>query len=142
MRIIKLLLPLLLVAIAPGRTLAAEGSRATVTAILVIASNEPGRTDPRLAPYEANLKRTLRYESFRFVGDGQATVAAGGTTAISLPNNNRLALQGEKAEGPGLRVRVRYGSTDVVIPPGKTVIIAGRPAGASGEISAVIVTAN
>jgi hypothetical protein len=142
MRLIKLVYTLLLVAIAAPSAMAADANRTSITAILVIASNERGATDPRLAPYEANLKRTLRYESFRFGGEGSASVAGGATASISLPNNNRLDLEAEKSDGRGVRVRVHYGSTDVVIPPGKTVIVAGRPSGPNGEISAVIVTAN
>ena len=139
MRIIHLIFTLLVVAFTAHPASAADTTR--VTAILVIASNERGPSDPRLAPYEANLKRTLRYESFRFAGEGSATVVAGGSATLSLPNNNRLSLQAEKGDGPGVRVKVSYGSTDVVIPPGKTVIIAGRPA-PGGQISAVIVMAN
>lgn len=127
--------------LAPRLVYAADASRTTVTAILVIASNERGPSDRELAPYEANLKRTLRYESFRFAGEASAAVAPGGTAVVSLPNNNRLDLQAEKGDGRGVRVKVRYGGTDVIIPPGKTVILAGRPAGKAGEISAVIVTA-
>jgi hypothetical protein len=135
MRIMKLVLTLFLVAIVARPVSAAD--RATITAILVIASNERGPSDPRLKPYEANLKRNLRYESFRFAGEGSATVAAGGTATISLPNNNRLSLSADNAG----RVKVSYGSTDVAIPPGKTVVIAGRET-SKGEISAVILIAN
>jgi hypothetical protein len=120
---------------------AADANRATIHAILVIASNERGPADPQLAPYESNLKRTLRYESFRFAGEGSAAVAPGGTAVVTLPNNNRLEVQAERGDGRGTRLKVRYGGTDVAIPPGKTVILAGRPAGKAGEISAVIVTA-
>ena len=142
MRTICLLSTLLALAIAaPGALFAVDGNRTTITAILVIASNERGPTDRQLAPYEANLKRTLRYESFRFVGESSATVTAGGTAQLALPNNTRLQLEAEKSDGRGVRVKVRYGGTDVVIPSGKTVILAGRPAGKAGEVSAVIVTA-
>ncbi len=132
---------LALTLIGPPAVSAADANRATINAILVIASNERGPTDQKLAPYEANLKRTLRYESFRFAGEGSASVSAGGTAVVSLPNNNRLEVQAERSDGRGVRLKVRYGGTDVMIPPGKTVILAGRPAGKSGEISAVIVTA-
>lgn len=142
MNTIRLCFTLIVLALAGSIAVsAAEANRATINAILVIASNERGATDPKLAPYEANLKRTLRYESFRFAGEGSASVAAGGSAVVSLPNNNRLEVQAERSEGRGVRLKVRYGGTDVVIPPGKTVILAGRPAGKSGEVSAVIVTA-
>ena len=138
MRTIKLAL-ILLVAFGASlpATFAADG-RATISAILVIASNEPGRSDPKLAPYEANLKRTLRYESFRFVDERSATVPPGGKATLNLPSNNRLELE---ADGNG-RVKVSSGSTSVAIPPGQTVVLAGRSAGNKGEIFAVIVSSN
>jgi len=141
MRIFAPALALLLLIGIPHAGLAADANQATISAILVIASNERGPSDPRLAAYEANLKRTLRFESFRYIGAGSATVAVGGTGAVNLPNNNRLALQAEATDGGPVRMKVSYGSTNVVIPPGKTVILAGRPAGKPGEVSAVIVTA-
>jgi hypothetical protein len=143
MRIFPLVITAFLLSGAASRpALAADSGRTTLNAILVIASSERGPSDRRLAAYEANLKRTLRFESFRYVGAGSATVAAGGTGSIALPGNNRLELQADKSDGRPMRVTVRYGNTDVVIPPGKTVILAGRPTGKEGEVSAVIVTAD
>lgn len=139
MRLIPL--TLLIAFFATSALPAAESGHASVSAILVIASNQRGPSDPRLAPYEANLKRTLRFESFRLAGEGSAAVAAGAKATLALPNNNRLQLEGE-SDGRGVRVKVSYGSTNVAIPPGGTVVIAGRPAGGNGEISAVIVMSN
>jgi len=133
---------LLTVALFARATFAADATRATIHAILVVASNERRAADPKLAPYEDNLKRTLRYESYRYVGEDSASVASGGTARVVLPGNNRLDLEAEKSDGRGLRVKVHFGSTDVVIPAGKTVVLVGRPAGEKGEVSAVIVTAN
>jgi hypothetical protein len=138
MRTIKLALILLVAFGASLPSIFAADGRATISAILVIASNEAGRSDPKLAPYEANLKRTLRYESFRFVDERSATVATGGKATLNLPSNNRLELE---ADGNG-RVKVSSGSTSVAIPPGQTVVLAGRSAGNKGEIFAVIVSSN
>ena len=137
--------PLLLLFVSLGLTsagFAAEAGRASVHAILVTASNERRAADPKLAPYEENLKRTLRYESYRYAGEGSAAVASGGTARVSLPGNNRLDLEAENGDGRGIRVKVHFGTTDVVIPAGKTVVLVGRAAGEKGEVSAVIVTVN
>jgi hypothetical protein len=138
MRTIKLALILLVALGASLPSIFAADGRATISAILVIASNERGAPDPRLARYEANLKRTLRYESFRYVGESSASVSAGGRATLTLPNNNRYDLE---ADGSG-RVKVSSGSTSVAIPPGQTVVLAGRSAGDKGEIFAVIVSSN
>jgi hypothetical protein len=137
MRIIHLLLVAVTAAFfaAPAAHAAAGG--ASVHAILVIASNAPGASDPRLAPYEANLRSSLGRQSFRLVGEGSSSVAAGGTATLSLPNGHNLQLTGE-----GGRVKVHFGSTDVVLSPGRTVVLAGRRAGEKGEVFAVIVMAN
>ncbi len=138
MRIVHPLLILLFAAFLAVPHLArAAGAQVSVHAILVIASNERGQTDSRLAPYEANLKSSLGRESFRFVGENTASVAGGGSTTLSLPNGHNLQLSGENG-----RVKVHSGGTDVVLSPGKTVVLAGRRAGQKGEVYAVIVMAN
>jgi len=114
------------------------GGGARVHAILVIGSNEKVPTDRRLAPYEDTLKRTLRFASFRQVGESSATVSAGGTANLSLPSGQALRLSSDKG---GEAVAVQYDSR-VSIPKGATVVLAGRSAGDKGEVYAVIVTVN
>jgi len=50
----------------------------TIEAVLVVASKAPGKPDPRLAAYEATLRRVLRFESFQFLGRARATLAIPG----------------------------------------------------------------
>src|SRR5581483_6435949 len=119
-----------------GALHAAGGGR-SIHAILVIASNEHGRSDPRLAPYEPTLKRVLRYESYRTVGEGSASVAGNGTATISLAGGNRVELVGENGA-----VKVRRGGTDVPVAAGRPVVLLGGAAGGRGEVYAIIVTAN
>jgi len=138
MRTIRLVTLALLAALlaAPRPAAAAEG-RASVHAIVVIASKQKGPSDPRLAPYEDNLRSSLGRESFRFVGDGSATVSAGGSAQLSLPGGHELELTLE-----GGRVRVHSGRTVVHVPIGGTVVLAGRSAGGNGDVYATIVQAN
>jgi len=58
---------------------------------MIVASNAKGGTDPKLAPYEANLKRILRFESYSSVAEGSAAVAPGGidhhADAVAIASN-------------------------------------------------------
>ena len=138
MRTIQLIMLAVVAAffVAPSSARAAQG-RASVHAILVVASNDAGPTDSRLAPYEANLRSSLGRKSFRFVQEGSAAIAGGGKSAISLPNGHNLELSSE-----GGRVKVHFGSADVLLSAGQTIVLAGRSAGGRGDVFAVIVMAN
>lgn len=134
MRMIPFVIALLLGAIAlPRPALAAEGT--SVRAILFVASNEKGPSDPRLAPYEPTLRRVLRFESYRFISQSSASVSSGGTA--------RIDLQGEpiEVENENGRVRVSWNGTTVSVPPGRPAVIGGRPHG-QGGVEGVIVTVN
>lgn len=151
MRTLQLFVLLLCVAIvAPATSFAAErrkgrdddrggggGDTARVHAILVIGSNDKAPTDRRLARYEGNLKSSLRFASFRFAGEGSASVAGGGNANLSLPSGQTLRLSGDKPGG----ATVHYSGSDVFIPKGRTVVLAGRSAG-EGAVYAVIVEVN
>lgn len=134
MRTIKLACLFLFAALAlPGAVRAAEAT--SVRAILVIASNEKGGTDPKLAPYERALRNVLRYESYRAVGEGATSVPGGGKASISLPAGNRVDLQ---ADASGVKV-LRAGQA-IPLGRGSPVVILGGPAGKSGDTYAIIVT--
>ncbi len=120
----------------PGNALAAETT--SVRAILVVASNEKGGSDPRLSAYEPTLRRVLRYQSFRSVGDGGASVAAGARASISLPSGNRVDLQGDPSGG----VTVMRSGRSVAVAPGSPVVLLGGQANDRGDQFAIIVTVN
>lgn len=107
MRIIHLASVLLLVAlIAPPSASAAE--RSSLRAILIVASNQEGGPDPRLAPYEPTLRRILRFESFRFIGEGTTALAIPGRAALPLAQGHRLEVESEASSGRRIRVSVRW----------------------------------
>src|ERR1041385_8817460 len=119
MRTIKLILTLILVAlIAPLVSHAAQGGGVTVRAILVIASKEKGPSDPQVAPYVGALGGNLRYESYRYGGEGTATVPAGGKASLNV-QGRRLELQ---SEGGSVFVRVPGGGAAPVSPGGKPAV--------------------
>jgi hypothetical protein len=129
---------------APARS----AERANIQAILVAASNERGATDRRLAPYEPNLRRILRFESYRFLGEGSAALAIPAQGDIALGNGHRLELATEKSDEKTVRVRVQWTeggrllmNTVLVLRPGVPAILGGPTRGDKGEVYAVIVIA-
>jgi hypothetical protein len=145
MRLISRLLLLAGLLIAASPLAAAE--RLDLTAMLVTASREPGPSDPRLKPYEATLRRILRFESFRLQGQGRAALAVPGEGQLSLGSGHQLRLETEPGGG-GARVQVEWSEggrslmrTGLVLRPGVPAVLGGPGTGQSGEVFAVIVIA-
>lgn len=146
MRIIQFGFVIFLATIMAPHPARAAGS-SSVHAILITASNQKGGADPRLAPYEATLRRNLPFESFRYVGEGSAAVAASARATLSLGRSHRLELEGEKSDGRGIRVKVKWFdggrelmSTTLVLQPGVPAVL-GRRGGNEAEVPVVILTA-
>lgn len=123
----------------PAKTNAAE-----LSALLVAASKTPGPSDARLKPYEANLRRILRFESFRLVGEGSTTLSGTGKGQISLGSGHQLQL--ELAGGKGNRVDVTWQQGNrtlmqsvVPLKSGVPAVLGGPGTGKEGEVYAVIV---
>lgn len=143
MKPIRCLLALLFLAalLVPAR--AADG--ASVRAILVTASNAEGKSDRRLAAYEPTLRRILRFNSYRFLGEGSTVLGVPGDGGFSLGQGHRLELTTEPGDGRSLRLRVTWldgrrtlMQTGLVLRPGVPAVLGG-PARGEGEVYAVIV---
>lgn len=144
MRLILLTLACILAATPALRAAAPE--KASIHAILVAASSKSGETDRRLAPYEANLRRLLRFESFRLVGESTAHLAVPGETTVNLGQGQSLSLKAESG-GRALRVQVRWSegkrdfmNTGLVLPSGTPAVLGG-PSNDKGEVYAIILIA-
>ena len=125
------------------------GERTTIQAILVSASNDKGATDRRLAAYEPTLRRILRFESYRVLGEGSAAIAVPAKGTVSLGNGHRLELETEAADGKSIRVRVNWTvgrdslmNTALALRPGVPAVLGGPASGGKGEVYAVILIAN
>lgn len=147
MRILTIALSLLFaVAALPPLSRAADG--ASIRAILVIASKEKAPADARLAPYEATLQRNLPESSFRFGGEGSATVAGNNSRAsISLGSGHRVELQSGAKDADGIVVKVQWMNGKTVVmnnsftfQPGVPVVLGRRPSG-DGNVPIVILIA-
>ncbi len=121
---------------------------ARIRAILVTASNEKGQSDRRLAAFEPTLRRILRFESYRYVGEGSVSLAVPGKGPVSLGDGHRLDLDAESAGAGGIRVNVRWSDEGRVLMqsglslrPGVPAVLGG-PRKGDGEVYAVIVIGN
>lgn len=128
---------------------AADGGHAQVRAILVLASNEKGASDGRLAAYEPTLRRILRFESYKLAGEGSASLAEAGRTGVKLGRGHTLELAAEKSDGKGVRLKVNWldggrslMNTGLVLRPGVPAVLGGPANGKSGEVWAVILVAD
>lgn len=64
-----------------------------LNAMLISASSEKVESDRRLAGYVPNLKTSLRFESFKFIGEGSARVDMPGDTEIALPQGQTVKIE-------------------------------------------------
>jgi hypothetical protein len=147
MRTILATFSLLLAIVAlPRSARAADG--ASVHAILITATKEKAPADARLAPYESTLQRNLPESSFRYVGEGKATVAGRNSRAtISLGSVHRIELEGGDRSTSGIQLKVRWlsGNATVmtnsfVFQPGIPIVLGQRPSG-DGNVPIVILIA-
>lgn len=147
MKTIRRLIPLLFLAAVCGLgSVAHAAERANIQGILITASNEKGQTDGRLSSYEPTLRRILRFESYRFVGEDSAAIAIPSEGSLSLGDGHQLELTTERSDGNTVHVKVRWlangrslMSTGLVLRPGVPAVLGGPSTGNKGEVYAVIV---
>lgn len=140
--IFSLWLLALAAAVAP---IAHAAEHARVQGILISASNDRGETDRRLSAYEPTLRRILRFESYRFLGDDTASLGVPADGHLSLGEGNELEIQTESSDGRSVRLKVRWlkggrtlMSTGLALRPGVPAVIGGPSTGHKGDVYAVI----
>lgn len=123
----------------------ARADSANLRGILISASNESGQTDRRLAPYEPTLRRILRFESYRFLGDDSTSLEVPAQGTLSIGDGHELEVSTEKSDGKSIHVKVRWSSggrklmnTGLVLRPGVPAVLGGPSTGTKGEVYAVI----
>ena len=143
MRIIPLL-AVLVMALMPT-WVRADITHLPVHAFLVIASKKPGDSDARLAPYEDNLRRILRFESFRLAGEGAADLAKSRRVRMDLSHGHTLDVTLESIAG---RYSIEWQAggkslmnTRLALRPGVPALLGGPATQQEGEVWAVILLA-
>ncbi len=153
MRIIPLTLALVLAAVAlspaapaaPAPKSAKSAKSVTVHAILITASNKKGGIDRKLAPYEAGLLDNLKFDTFRYVTEGTASLPNGGRATITFAGNHRLELEDDPGEGLSLKVFWMNGSevvlrTTLTLNPGVPAVLSRRSA-KDGDVPVILLIA-
>jgi hypothetical protein len=123
---------------------ATRADAASLQGILITASNEPGKTDARLAEYEPTLRRILRFQSYHYVGEDSANLAVPQTGSLSLGDGHQLEVTTERTDGKSMQVKVRWTSggrslmnTGLTLRSGVPAVLGG-PSTSNGEVYAVI----
>lgn len=136
---------ILLLASLAGLSAVARADSANIRGILISASNESGQTDRRLAQYEPTLRRILRFESYRFLGDDSTSLEVPAQGSLSIGDGHELEVTTEKSDGKSIHVKVRWSSggrtlmnTGLVLRPGVPAVLGGPSTGNKGEVYAVI----
>ena len=137
----------LLLGLVAGLLAVPRAQAASLEGILIAASNEPGKTDRRLAEYEPTLRRILRFESYQYVGGGRTSLAVPGSGSLAIGDGHDLEIETEHADGKTLQLKVRWTgngrtlmNTGLTLRPGVPAVLGG-PATRGGEVYAVILIA-
>jgi len=146
MKTTRLVTTLFLLAVTGLLTPMAHAAEKTnIQGILISASNEKGQTDRRLASYEPTLKRILRFESYRFLGEDRASLGASDKGHLSLGDGNEIDIEPESSNGRSVRLKVRWTkggrvlmNTGLALRSGVPAVLGGPATGKKGEVYAVI----
>ena len=113
-----------------------------VRGLLIAASSDAGESDPRLSAYVGNLRRILRAESFRLLGEDSASLAVPANGALSL-GGQQVQLATESSDGKTVLLRARWGGVrqDYVVQRGGGTTLLIGPSGRKGEVQVVLLIA-
>ena len=144
MNTLRILFTLLVLGAAAGFA-APSAEATTVNAILLTAGNNGGSTDPRLAPYEATLRRVLRFNQYTFQGSDATRVSPGSRATLMIGQGHELTVEG--GSNP-LSIRIHWSesgrmlmNTGLTLRPGVPAVLGGPSTGRDGEVYAVILIA-
>lgn len=125
---------------------AGAAPRAGLRGILISASNAKGATDARLAAYEPTLRRILRFESYRYLGEDRTSLNVSEKSELLIGDGLRLEIETEKTDGQTIHIRVQWitgggrglMTTSLVLRPGVPAVLGGPATGNADDVYAVI----
>ncbi|MBP7829851.1 MAG: hypothetical protein KA248_08035 [Kiritimatiellae bacterium] len=106
----------------------------SLKATMIHASDKPSAQDSRLDNIEYQLRRTFRFEYYKHIGEGSASVNLPGVTVLSLGSGFQLNLSAADAGKGKVRAAVQWmRGNDVVL--NTTVVMTRRIPVVLGGIS-------
>lgn len=104
----------------------------SLQATMILASDKPAAQDPRLDNIEYKLRRTFRFEYYKHIGEGSASVSLPGATVLSLGGGFQLNIAAADAGKGKVRAAVQWMrggdvvlNTTVVMNRGAPVVLGG-----------------
>lgn len=126
---------------------AQKGATTSISATLILASNEPGETDSRLHPYESTLRRIFNFGSYRQIGRGSTRISSPGDGSLSLGSGQELLISLPETDNSSIRAKVHWRRdgrtlihTTVAMKPGVPTLLGGpHVKGGNGNLIVVLV---
>lgn len=130
---------------APSPVAGAES--ASITGLLILATDGPGDTDSRLKRYEPTLRRLFKFNSYRQIGRDTTSIDVPGRGVLSYGSGQNLAIETTRSGGGSIRATVRWKrgnrtliNTTVVMKPGVPTLLGGpQKAGGNGNLIVILV---
>lgn len=82
--------------------------KVSLKAVMIYASNEPGKKDPRLSGVEPQLRKLFRFERYQQSGYGQSSVVLPGNANVTLGQGHKLDIKVSKTKEGKVRAEVRW----------------------------------
>jgi len=109
---------------------AASAQQVNVTVTVIVASNSGSGVDASLSAHARRLQQQFsQFDSFSQSTRRSLALAPGQSGSVSLPGARpaTILLEGQRNGTILLQVQVPGGSTDIRLPPGGTIFLAGTP---------------
>lgn len=108
----------------------ASAQQVNVTVTVIVASNDGAGADASLSSHARRLQQQFsQFNSFRQSTRERLALTPGQSGSVALPGARAatVLLEGQRNGTILLQVQVPGGSTDIRLPPGGTIFLAGTP---------------
>ena len=124
----------------------AAAESASITGILIVATDGPGETDARLKSYEPTLRRLFKFRSYEQIGRSRTSIEVPGKGVLNFGNEKLLIETTGNGKG-SIRAKVQWrrGSktminTTVRMQPGVPTLLGGpKKGGGNGNLIVILV---
>ncbi len=139
-------LALCLLAMVTVPSIAIGAESASVTGILILATDDAGDTDTRLKSYEPTLRRLFKFQGYEQIGRSRTSMEVPGDGVLNF-GNEKLVIETTGNGNGSIRAKVQWqrGSktminTTVRMRPGVPTILGGpKQAGGKGNLIVILV---